>query len=291
MSRPSGSIVAHSKRAETLLDLIGQTPLVRLNTITSDLPSSVEVWVKLEFTNPGGSIKDRTALQIITDALEDGLLGGGQTLIDVAQGNMAVAYAMVGASLGIPVELIMAETSDPRRQVAQLYGARVITSDADAGLTGARALLEARLATAEVPYFFANQATNPSNPGAHERTTAEEIWTQTAGRITHFVACMQTAGSVVGTARGLKRFSEHVKVVGCGTPLHPARTFPEVDDLLTLNPQDGPAIAKRLATEEGIAAGDQASLNVAAALKVAAGLNEGVVVTFLCDHADRLLSR
>lgn len=294
MSTPSGSPDlpnSNLKRSESLLALIGNTPLVRLNSVTANLPDSVEVWVKLEFMNPGGSIKDRTARQIVTDAIEEGLLGQGQTLIDVAHGNMAVAYAMVGASLGVPVELVMPDTSDPRRKMAELFGARVIATDASAGLEGARAALDAILKAADKAYFFADQASNPSNPRAHELTTAKEIWDQTEGRITHFVACMQTAGSVVGTARGLKGLNAQVNVVGCGTPAHPVRDFPEVDQVLTLDPVEGASIAARLALEEGIASGDQASLNVAAALKVASGLSQGVVVTFLCDHVDRLLSR
>ncbi|MFU8804635.1 MAG: PLP-dependent cysteine synthase family protein [Bradymonadaceae bacterium] len=292
-------------RHESLLDLVGRTPLVRLQHLTSDLPASVEVWVKLESMNPGGSVKDRPARQILRDALERGDLGDGKILIDATSGNTGIAYAMLGAALGVEVHLVMpGNVSLQRKHIVETFGAKVIFSDPMDGSDGAIRLCR-QIVTDDVDgrYFYANQYGNPSNPRAHELTTAPEIWEQTGGRVTHFLASTGTSGTIMGCGRGLKGFSKDIQVIGCqpsdafhgleGLKHMPSSIVPaiyheaDLDDVMYIETEDGWDMAERLAAEEGIAAGNSAGANVWAALKVARRLASGVVVTVICDHADR----
>ncbi len=289
----------------SLLKVIGNTPMVRLNRLTAHLPAAVEVWVKLESMNPGGSVKDRSARQIITEAISRGELGSGKKLIDATSGNAGIAYAMIGASLGIDVHLVMPENvSTQRRDIVLTYGATIIYSDPMEGSDGA-----VRLAREIVEkdknghYYYADQYGNPANPRAHELTTAPEIWRQTDGRVTHFLASTSTSGTIMGTGRGLKKFNSKVQVIGCqpSASLHGLEGLKhmassmvpenyvesELDEVMYVETQDGLAMAERIAREEGIAAGNSAGANVFAAMKVASTLERGVVVTVICDHADR----
>jgi cysteine synthase B len=284
---------------------IGDTPLVELTKVTDGLSPDVEVWAKLEFFNPGGSIKDRPARQIILDAIEDGKLGNGQTLIDSTSGNTGIAYAMVGAAMDIPVSLVMPENaSSARKFLIQRYGADCIYSDPMQGSDGALEKAKEIVADDENDeYFYANQYGNPSNPKAHYLTTAPEIWSQTDGEITHFVTGMGTSGTVMGTATRLRELNENIEITG----VQPSSSFhglegmkhiesaitPEIyDDILhdsieKVDTESGWEMANRLATEEGIGAGYSAGANVVGALQVAEKLNEGVVVTIICDHVER----
>ncbi len=289
----------------SLLKVVGNTPLVKLRRVTAHLPASVEIWVKLESMNPGGSVMDRPARQIITEAIARGELGNGKTLIDATGGNTGIAYAMIGASLGIEVHLVMPENvSAQRRQIVEAYGAKIIYSDPVEGSDGAIRLARDMAANdTDGRYYFANQYGNPSNPRAHELTTAPEIWRQTDGRITHFLASTGTSGTIMGTGRGLKKFNSNIQVIGCrpSDSVHGLESFKhmptsdvpgiydesELDDVMFVENEDGCDTAERLAREEGIAAGDLAGASVFAALKVAATLQSGVVVTVICDHADR----
>lgn len=293
------------RRVEGLIELVGNTPLVRLGAVTEGLSDQVEVWVKLESMNPGGSVKDRPARQILLDALERGDLGEGRVLIDATSGNTGIAYSMLGAALGIEVHLVMPENVSPqRKQIVEAYGAKIIYSDPLEGSDGAIRLAQ-RICEEDKAgrYFYADQYSNPSNPRAHELTTAPEIWAQTGGRITHFVSCTGTSGTVMGTGRGLKQFNPAIQVCG-GQPADsfhgleglkhmPSSIQPAIydeealDRILWIDTEDGWDMAETLARREGLACGNSAGANVVAALKVARGLDEGVVVTVICDHADR----
>lgn len=288
-----------------LLALIGDTPLLKLRKVTADLPSAVEVWVKLELMNPGGSVKDRPARQIILDAIERGDLREGRTLIDATSGNTGIAYAMIGAALGVEIHLVMPENVSPqRKEIVQAYGAKIIYSDPMEGSDGAIRLAHRILKEdTEGRYFYADQYSNPSNPKAHELTTAKEIWEQTQGRVTHFVTCTGTSGTVMGTGRGLKNYNPAIKILG-GQPADsfhgleglkhmPSSIVPAIydetslDGVLWIDTEDGWDMAEILARTEGLACGNSAGANVVAALRVAQSLEEGVVVTVICDHADR----
>jgi cysteine synthase B len=290
---------------ESLLDMVGHTPLVRLSEITGHLPDSVDVWVKLEFMNPGGSVKDRPARQIILDALESGDLTEGGTLIDSTSGNTGVAYSMLGAALGIDVELVMPENvSQSRKHIVRTYGAEIIFSDPMEGSDGAIRKVEEIVENDDSDaYFFADQYNNPSNPRAHETTTAPEIWRQTDETVTHFVAATGTSGTIMGTGRGLKQRNPGISVIGVqpddafhgleGLKHMPTAIVPGIydesalDDVRRVSTEESWEMAQRLAAEEGIAAGYSAGANVAEAVSVAEEIDEGVVVTVICDHADR----
>jgi cysteine synthase B len=288
-----------------LIDMVGGTPLVRLTEVTDHLPSTVEVWAKLEFMNPGGSVKDRPARQIIQDALASGELPEGGTLIDSTSGNTGVAYSMLGAAMGVNVVLVMPENvSQARKHIVRTYGAEIVFSDPMEGSDGAiRKVEEIVENDDDGEYFYADQYNNPSNPRAHETTTAPEIWRQTGERITHFVAATGTSGTIMGTGRGLKQRNPGISVIGVqpddafhgleGLKHMPTAIVPGIydesalDDVRYVSTEASWEMAERLAAEEGIAAGYSAGANVAEAVSVAEQLDEGVVVTIICDHADR----
>lgn len=285
--------------------MVGGTPLVRLTEVTDHLPSTVEVWAKLEFMNPGGSVKDRPARQIIQDALASGELPEGGTLIDSTSGNTGVAYSMLGAAMGVNVVLVMPENvSQARKHIVRTYGAEIVFSDPMEGSDGAiRKVEEIVENDDDGEYFYADQYNNPSNPRAHETTTAPEIWRQTGERITHFVAATGTSGTIMGTGRGLKQRNPGISVIGVqpddafhgleGLKHMPTAIVPGIydesalDDVRYVSTEASWEMAERLAAEEGIAAGYSAGANVAEAVSVAEQLDEGVVVTIICDHADR----
>lgn len=291
----------------SLLDLIGNTPIVKLERLAQDINPNVEIWAKLEFMNPGGSIKDRPARQIILDALADGRLGRDKILIDATSGNTGIAYAMIGAALGIRVQLVMpANVSEQRKHIVQTYGAEIIYSDAMDGSDGAIRLVREIVESDEQgQYFYANQYANPSNPMAHTMTTAREIYNQTDGTVTHFVACTGTSGTIMGTGRGLKQYNENIQVYGAqpadsfhgleGLKHMPSSIVPpiyhedELDRVLWVETEDGWDMAEHLARVEGIAAGNSAGANVFMATKLAKTLESGVIVTVICDHADRYM--
>lgn len=287
--------------------MVGNTPMVRLQKIGAHLPDTVELWAKLEFLNPGGSVKDRPARQIILDALESGELTRDKTLIDSTSGNTGIAYAMIGAAVGVDVALVMPENVSPaRKHIVSTYGAEIIYSDPMEGSDGAQRLCKKMVdEDTDGKYFYANQYGNPSNPNSHTLTTAPEIWRQTDGRVTHFVACTGTSGTIMGTTRGLKQFNPRIKTIGAqpsdsfhgleGLKHMPTAIVPDIydegilDDVMYIETEDGWDMAERLAQEEGIAAGNSAGANIWAALKIAEKLDEGVVVTVICDHADRYM--
>lgn len=289
------------------IDLIGNTPLVELRRVAADLPPGVRVLAKAEMVNPGGSVKDRPALSMIRDGIERGLLTPEKTILEATSGNTGIALAMIGTALGYRVELCLPENASPeRKRILKAYGAEVVLTSALESSDGA--IREARRRYAETPgrYFYADQYSNPANWQAHYRTTAPEIWAQTSGTVTHFVAGVGTSGTFIGTARRLREFDPAVRLIAMHPdgPYHglegmkhmesalvPAIYDPTVaDENVTVATEDAYAMVKRLAREEGLLVGISAGANVHAALEIARTLREGTVVTILCDGADKYLS-
>jgi len=291
------------RRIDSIVDAVGETPLVRLRRIERDCPG-VALYVKLEYANPGGSVKDRPALQILKDALADGRLGPDKTLIDATSGNTGVAYAVFGAALGQRIALVMpSNVTEARKRVARAYGAEVIFSDPMEGSDGAIRL--ARKLVAEEPdrWFYANQYGNPSNPKAHYLGTGREILEQVGDRLTHFVTGLGTTGTMMGTTRRLREHDRPIRCIalepsdalhGLEGLKHMASSIvPDIydpavpDEVRPVDTDDGWDMADRLAAEEGLHVGHSAGANVAGALAVAKELDEGCVVTIACDRGDR----
>jgi cysteine synthase B len=297
-----------SGTGQSLIDRIGNTPLLRLNRIAPELAArGVELYGKAEWFNPGGSVKDRPALRIILDAEADGRLTPEKVLIDSTSGNTGIAYAMIGAARGYQVTLVMpANVSQERKAIVAALGARVIYTDPLEGSDGA--IREVRRLVEEQPerYFYADQYSNPSNPRAHEETTGPEIIAQTAGRVTHLVAGLGTSGTAMGTGRALKRFRPSIQVVGVmpndglhgieglkhmPTAIVPAIYHPEeLDAVMTVDTETAYATARRLASQEGLLVGPSCGAAMAAALRLAQTLVDAVVVVILPDSGMRYLS-
>jgi len=297
-------------RSTSILEQIGNTPLVRLAKIDEDLPG-VEIYGKAEFFNPGGSVKDRAALNMILDGERTGRLTLNRTVLDATSGNTGIAYAMICAARGYKVKLVLpGNASRERKAMLKAYGAEMVLSDAGEGSDGAirkcREIYEAN----PDRYFYPDQYNNPANWKAHFETTAPEIIEQTDGRITHFVASMGTSGSFVGTSRRLKRDIPGVKCISAqpssgfhgleGLKHMPSAIVPGIydpniaDDNLWIETEDAYAMTRRVGREEGILVGISAGANLVAARKVAKELvrdgEPGVIVTFLCDSASKYLS-
>lgn len=292
---------------EDLLQRIGNTPLLRLRRVTRGLPEGVEVCVKAEWFNPGGSVKDRPVLRMIEDAERAGLLTPDKVLLDSTSGNAGIAYAMIGAAKGYRVKLVMpANASEERKRMIRAYGAELVFSDPLEGSDGA--ILLARRIQEEDPdrYFKPDQYNNPSNWKAHYDTTGPEILAQTEGRMTHFVGTLGTTGTVVGVGRRLREFNPEIQIVAVepDSPLHgieglkhiassirPGIYDPSVHHRkLGVSTEAAYAMARRLAREEGMFVGASAGAAVWAALQVARELREGLVVALAPDGGDRYLS-
>ncbi|MBM4459452.1 MAG: PLP-dependent cysteine synthase family protein [Chloroflexi bacterium] len=291
----------------TVLDRIGDTPLLRLSRLPAGLAPDVELYVKAEWFNPGGSVKDRAALRIIEEAECDGRLTAGRTIMDATSGNTGIAYALIGAVKGYRVTLVMpANVSQERRQLARAYGAQIIESDPLEGADGAIRL--ARQLAAETPerYFYADQYNNPANWRAHYDATGPEIWAQTGGRITHFVAGVGTSGTLMGVGRRLREYNPQIQLIAVqpademqvieglkhmATAIVPGIYDPTLPDrTLRAEAERTLALARRLAREEGLFVGFSAAAAVDAALQVAGELAEGVVVALLPDSGMKYLS-
>lgn len=295
------------RAVDSVVDAIGNTPLVKIRHLTADLPEKVEIYAKLEYFNPGGSVKDRPARQIVLDALERGDIGEGRALIDSTSGNTGVAYAMLGSALGFDVALVMpSNVSQARKDIVEAYGAKIIYSDPLEGSDGAILLAKELVAKdGGKTYWYADQYSNPSNPKAHELTTAPEIVRDTGGRVTHFVAGLGTTGTCTGTGRALRRLVPGVQIVS----VEPDQSFHGLEGLKHLESSIVPAIydssvphrnipmptdeawdfADRLAAEEGLPVGWSSGASFAGALRVARELEEGVIVCLFADHADRYI--
>jgi cysteine synthase B len=291
------------------LDLVGNTPLLRLERIARDFPG-LELLGKAEWYNPGGSVKDRAASRIVAEARAAGKLRPGVSLLDSTSGNTGIAYAMIGAAENFPVTLCMPENvSSERKRILHAYGANIIYTDPGEGSDGA--IETARAVYAEHPdrYFYADQYSNPANWQAHYHGTANEIWQQTEGRITHFVAMLGTSGTFVGTTRRLKELNSNIRCISLqpDSPFHgiegakhmATAIVPKIydaslaDEDLGIATEDAHAMAVRLAREEGLLVGISAGAAVAGGLQIARRWKQGeraIVVTILPDSGDKYLS-
>jgi S-sulfo-L-cysteine synthase (O-acetyl-L-serine-dependent) len=300
-----------TRRLASVVEAVGNTPLLRLRQVGKDTPD-VEIWAKLEFTNPGGSVKDRAALRMMKDALADGRLRPGKTLIDSTSGNTGVAYSLFGAALGIPVRLVIpSNVSQARKDIVSAFGTEIVFSDPMEGSDGAIRLARELVAKEPDRYFYPDQYSNPGNPNAHYDGTAPEILAAVGDRLTHFVAGLGTTGTMMGCARRLKEFQSPLgRPIECvavepADALHgleglkhlPSSLVPAIYDpglpdwTLRITTEDGWDMAERLAREEGLFVGHSSGAAVFAALQVAAEVQKtgrkGCVVTIVADRGDR----
>jgi len=304
----SVQVTGQRQEASSLLDLIGNTPLLRLRSIEARAGTGAEVWAKCELANPGGSVKDRAARQMILDALADGSLTPGKRLIDSTSGNTGVAYSMIGAALGIPITLVMpANVSIARKQSIGAYGTNIIYSSELEGSDGAIHLCRELVDKDPDKYFYPDQYSNDSNPRAHYLGTGTEILRELGDRITHFVAGIGTTGTIMGTGRRLKELNPKVAIIAVEPlePMHgleglkhlPSSIIPPIyepkvhDEKLPIPTDEGWAVTDRLLTEEGLAVGHSSGANMAGALRLARRCVEkkesAVIVTLFADRADR----
>ena len=287
---------------------IGNTPLIRLRTITANLPADVEVYAKAEFLNPGGSVKDRAALAMITAGEKSGELTKNKTILDATSGNTGIAYAMLGAARGYKVCLTLPKNASPeRKKILKIYGAEIIETDQMQGTDGAQ--IKAKELAKEFPdkYFYPDQYNNENNWRAHFDTTAPEIWQQTDGKITHFLAGLGTTGTFIGTARRLKEYNPKINTIAMqpASPLHGLEGMKHLataivpgiydaavaDENVEVETEDAQEMTRRLAKQEGLFVGISAGANVFAALRLAQKLKgKAVIVTILCDGGGKYLS-
>ncbi len=292
----------------SILDKIGNTPLVRIREIGNEIPQlrsgKVKIYAKVEYFNPGGSVKDRPAARMIQEGLRSGKLTRDKIILDSTSGNTGVAYAMVGAALGLKVELVMPENvSQQRKKIVTLFGATITYSSPFEGADGAIRLARKKLKESPDQYFMPDQYNNEFNPRSHYDTTGEEIWRQTGGNITHFVATIGTGGTLMGTGRRLKDYRKGVRVIAVepDAPLHGLEGLKhmasslvpgiykegELDDKIPMPTEPAYEIAERLAREEGLIVGHSSGAAMLAAMQVAKKIKEGTIVTIFPDHGDR----
>jgi len=310
-----GSVELRDRLGETLghslVERIGNTPLLQLDAVTRDLPG-VTLLGKAEWYNPGGSVKDRAAANIVAEARRRGQLGPGRILLDATSGNTGIAYAMLGAAEGFPVTLCMPENvSRERKQILQGYGANIIYTNPADGSDGAIRMARQLAAEHSDKYFYADQYSNDANWKAHYHTTANEIWQQTQGRVTHFVAMLGTSGTFVGATRRLKELNPSVQCIS----LQPDSSFHGIegakhmasaivppiydpnlaDQNIEIATEDAYAMARQLSRTAGLLVGVSAAAAVVGSLNVGRCLTlrreeEAVIVTILCDSGDKYLS-
>lgn len=288
--------------SDSILKLIGNTPLVRAQTLVEN--PNVKLYFKLEGQNPGGSVKDRPAYNMIKSAMDRGDITRETKLIEATSGNTGIALAMIAGIFQLDLELIMPENATIERvQTMRAYGAKVTLTDADSGIEGARDYAEEKMGNGD--YFMFNQFSNDDNWQAHYKTTGPEIWKDTGHKITHFVSSMGTTGTIMGTSSFLKEKNGNIQIVGVqptdDSKIPGIRKWPEaylpkifkpekVDRVLEVSEMEAVAMTKRLATDEGIFAGMSSGGAAAAALKLCEELEEGIVVSIICDRGDRYLS-
>jgi len=306
LARPTSP--AEGPRAvPSVLQLVGNTPLVEIRRVRDGVAPGVRLFGKLEGFNPGGSVKDRPAVKMIEDGLARGLLTPGKTILDSTSGNTGIALAMVGAALGYPVELVMpGNVSTERKKVVSAFGAKVVYSDPLEGSDGAIRLCRRILAEAPEKYFKPDQYNNPANSQAHYETTGPEIWRQTDGTVTHFVAGLGTSGTIMGTGRYLKEQDARIEIIaaepddafhGLEGLKHMASSIvpgiyreEELDQKVGVSTEDAYNMVYRLGREEGLLLGQSSGAAFLVALDVAGRLREGTVVVLFPDFGDRYLS-
>ncbi|HJP62013.1 MAG TPA: cysteine synthase CysM [Mucilaginibacter sp.] len=282
-----------------IIDLIGNTPMVELKRLNPN--PNVTIYAKQEGNNPGGSVKDRAALNMIRSALERGDIRPGTKLIEATSGNTGIALAMIACLYDLEIELALPSNSTRERTLAmEAFGARVTLLD---GIEACRDYAEEKAATGE--YFILNQFSNPDNYQAHVKTTGPEIWRDTEGKITHFVSAMGTTGTIMGCSRYFKEVNPNIRIVGCqpteGSSIPGIRRWPEaylpkifdparVDEIRDVSQDEATDMARQLAKKEGIFAGMSSAGAAVTAIRLAAELKEGVIVFICCDRGDRYLS-
>jgi cysteine synthase B len=298
---------ARGRVAENVTELVGNTPIVRLRSFDRDYPN-VEIWAKCEFMNPGGSVKDRAAFQMIKDAIASGALTHDKELIDSSSGNTGIAYSLIGGALGYKIALVLpGNVSWARRKISEAFGTRLIFSSNLEGSDGAIRMCRDLVDGDPKRYFYPNQYGNESNPLGHYETTGREIWEQTGGRVTHFVTGIGTSGTVMGTGRRLKAYRSDIEVyaVEPDDALHgleglkhmessivPGIYHPEqLDGVLAVSTEEAWDICEKLSAEEGILVGNSSGASLAGAVRLAKKLKAagkgGVITTVFPDRADR----
>ena|SRR5215469_3090362 len=298
-----------SRLGESLLDRIGNTPLLRLERVSREFPN-VEFYAKAEWWNPGGSVKDRPALSMIQAGISSGALRPGKTIIDATSGNTGIAYAMIGAAMGYPVKLCLPDSASlERKRILGAYGAELVITPGDEGTDGAIRKVQEIVAADPDKYFYADQYSNPANWQAHYRTTANEIWAQTSGRVTHFVAGLGTSGTFVGSTRRLKEQNPEVRCVSLQpdasfhglegwkhmeTAIRPAIYDDRLaDENLSVSTEEAYRLVKRLAREEGLLVSPSAAAALLGCFAVAAGIpkqQRAIMVTVFADSASKYLN-
>jgi cysteine synthase B len=305
---PAATFVT-SRSGDNPLDRIGNTPILRLESLTRDLPR-VEILGKAEWLNPGGSVKDRAAANIVAEARRNGRFGPGKILLDSTSGNTGIAYAMIGAAQGFPVTLCMPENvSVERKRILQAYGANILYTDPADGSDGAIRYARSIYAGAPDKYFYADQYSNDANWRAHYCGTANEIWRQTQGRITHFVSMLGTSGTFVGTTRRLKELNPHIHCISLqpdssfhgieGAKHMPTAIVPKIydpslaDENLEISTESAYRMVKRIARQEGVLIGISAGAALVGCMEIAERPKkdqQALIMTILCDSGDKYLS-
>jgi len=288
--------------SNTILSLIGKTPLVKSRVLNTN--PNVTLYFKMEGHNPGGSVKDRAAFNMIKSGLDRGDFNTNDKLIEATSGNTGIALAMIAGIYGLDIELVMPENATKERmQTMRAYGAKVTLTPADIGIEGARDYAESKVE--KEGYVMMNQFGNPDNWKAHYKTTGPEIWNDTEGNITHFVSSMGTTGTIMGTSTYLKERNNEVQIVGVqptdnssipGIRKWPKEYLPKifdankVDRIMEVSMEEAKDMSKRLAKEEGIFSGMSSGGAATVALRLAAELDYGTIVSIICDRGDRYLS-
>ena len=289
------------------MELVGNTPLLRLQRSTLDIDPNVRVYAKAEYFNPGGSVKDRPALNMVIEAERSGALKEGKTILDATSGNTGIAYAWIGAAKGYPVTLCLPSNASPeRKKILKAYGVELVLTDPTESTDGAQRKAKELYAADPEKYFYPDQYNNDGNWRAHFEHTGPEIWRQTANEVTHFVAGLGTTGTFVGVGRYLKSVKQNIELVSMqpATPLHGLEGMKHLETALvpgiydpglansqvTVETEDAYSMCRFLAQKEGLFVGVSAGANVLAALRIARRLKSGVVVTILCDSGDKYLS-
>ncbi|HYK63415.1 MAG TPA: cysteine synthase family protein [Patescibacteria group bacterium] len=295
-------------RAAGVLDLVGNTPLLEITRLTAGLiPAGVRIFAKLEGFNPGGSVKDRPARKMLEIGIAEGKLKPGKVILDSSSGNTGIALAMLGATLGYPVELVMpSNVSRERKKIGEAYGATIHYSDPMEGSDGAIIMCRKLIEADPARYFKPDQYNNEANSLAHFETTGPEIWRQTRGQVTHFVAAIGTGGTVMGTGKFLKSRNREIKVIAVepddamhgleGLKYMAASIVPgiyrekELDDKIQVGTEDAYEMVYALGQTEGILVGQSSGAAAVAALKLARSIRQGTIVTVFPDFGDKYLS-
>ncbi len=295
------------KKVDSILDLIGDTPLMQITRIVEGIPPGVRIYAKLEGLNPGGSVKDRPALRMVREGIQTGKLHPGKTILDSTSGNTGIALAMIGSVLGYPVELVIpANVSVERKKIIHAYGAQVTYSDPMEGSDGALRLCRKIIEENPENYYKPDQYFNPMNAQAHYETTGPEIYRQTDSAVTHFVAGIGTGGTVMGTGRYLKEMNPAIQVIavepddalhGLEGLKHMASSIvpgiyheDQLDAKIPVSTEDAYAMVYRLSQEEGVLVGQSSGAAMFAAVKLARKIRKGTIVTIFPDFGDKYLS-